>query len=149
MSTIETLRSQIEIWTPAEFSRRAEWLLSRLGLTLQKGTFEDVFRITSRDTGGGSYPYNAGFLTSEKRGHRFLLVKDEIEIGYFAVGIKFEKESGRTIGETGMIHLAPALRGRGLGTLVHLLSMMQLVEGGANYLKAGEGDETGAVAHLL
>lgn len=142
---IEALDYQPEIWTPGEFTHQAEEALSSLGITLKKGTFEDVYRITSRDTQGSSYRYNAAFFTSENRGYRFILEKDGVEIGYYSVGIKLA-DQGKRVGEIGMIHLAPVLRGKGLGTLIKFLGTIQLIEGGATQIESGEGDER--IGHL-
>jgi len=134
---------------PLGFSERAKTVLEKLGFLFESGSFEDIYRLTSRDTNGGSYPYNAGFSSPEKIRRNWLIVKDGVEIGYYYTGLGKSEKLGRRVGEIGMIHLAPAIRDKNLSSPVCLLGYLQLLETGAEELRAVMGDETGKIEGLL
>jgi hypothetical protein len=94
----------------------------KIGIAFSPIDFKDVYRITSRDTDGGRYPYNTGFTDRHKERFDYALTKDNIEIGFYSISVGEDTKSGKIVGETGMIHISPALRRKGLGTLVQLLS---------------------------
>lgn len=125
--------------TEKNIGLKAKEAFSELGISFVPGTFQDIHRITSRDTQGESYPYNAGFSEYGKVRKDWLIVKDGIEIGYYYTGLKDE------VGEIGMLHLAPALRNRKLSTLLKLLGSIQLIEDGAQVLRSVAGDDTGKI----
>lgn len=134
---------------PLGFSEKAKAALEKLGLHFKPGSFVDIYRLTSRDTNGGSYSYNAGFSSPGKIRKNWLIEKDEVEIGYYYTGLKMSKETGKRLGEIGMVHLAPALRDKGLSSPILLLGYLQLLETGAEELRAVGGDETGKIEGLL
>ncbi|MDP2585894.1 MAG: hypothetical protein Q8P29_03370 [Candidatus Levybacteria bacterium] len=117
----------------------------KIGISLPLITFRDIYRITSRDTSNGSYPYNAGFSAWNKTRLDYALIKDEIEIGFYSINIGENSKTKKVVSETGMIHISPALRHKGLGTLVQFLSHMQELEKGAQEIRIREGDETGTI----
>ncbi len=121
--------------------------LTNIGIFFKPGSFEDIYRITSRDTDGGRYPYNAGFYSYGQKRERHVIESQGVEIGYYT-GITRNKRS-KIEGEIGMVHLAPAVRGKKISSLICLLGYMELIEAGAEELRAFVGDETGRIAGLL
>lgn len=137
--------SHLESEPRTNFSQKAKNEFSSLDISFLPGSFKDIYRITSRDMQGGSYPYNAGFSDSEKTRKDWIITKDGVEIGFYYTGLKKDKKTGKEIGEVGMIHLAPEIRDKGLFTPIYLLGLMQLLEDGAGELRSVVGDETGKV----
>jgi len=129
-------------------NQEARKSFEELGIIFKPASFEDVYRIASRDTKGRVYSYLAGFSEYGKIIKRWIFSKDGIEIGFYCTGLSVKKETGEKVGEVGMVHVAPALRRKGLGTLISLLGRMELVEGGAEIFKSVVGDETGTILRL-
>ncbi len=129
-------------------SQEARQILGRLGIFFTATSFENIYRVASRDTKGRVYPYLAGFSEYGKTRKDWTFFKDGVEIGFYCTGLSVSKVTGRKVGEVGMVHIAPALRRKGLGTLVSLLGRMELVEEGAEIIRSVVGDETGAVLKL-
>ncbi len=115
-------------------SCRLKESLSDFGISLRLGNVIDLFQITSRDTAGGSYPYNAGFSRLGQERRNWIASIDNVDTGYYCTGIW--KEHSGVIGEVGMVHISPTLRGHGLGPLFSLLGKIELIEGGAEILRA-------------
>ncbi len=132
-----------------EASKDAIEAFGEIGITFSPRKFEDIYRITSRDTDSGTYPYNVGFSEYGKSRRDFALVLDDVEIGFYSTKIGRDKASERVVGETGMIHITPSLRRRGLGTLVQLFTHIQVIEEGASEIRAVEGDETGTIGRNI
>lgn len=129
-------------------SQEAKECFEELGIVFKPASFEDVYRIASRDTESRTYSYIAGFSEYGKTIKRWAISKDGVEIGFYFTGLSVKKETGEKVGEVGMVHVAPALRRKGLGTLVSLLGRMELVEGGAKIIRSVVGDETGTILKL-
>lgn len=111
----------------------AEKLPAESGITVKPASLDDILRITSRDLSGGSYPYNVGFTNRDRRRENLVFWAKEVEVGYLCLGLK--KCAGITEGEIGMLHLAPAVRGLGLSTMLGFFGYLRLVKNGAEQLR--------------
>lgn len=146
---LEVTPKERKIGSFGAFERAKVSLHTSLGIALVPGTFRDIYRITSRDTGNGSYPYNAAFGGIRKIVSRWVAVKDAVEIGYFYTGVT-PLTHGAYQGEIGLIHVSPSpgVRDKGLGSTFFALSMLELLEHNVGRISFVEGDETGKIAHL-
>lgn len=144
-SEVESLGKTEGVCLPSQEARK---IFGGLGISFATASFKDIYRVASRDTGGGVCPYIAGFSEFGKKREDWIFNIGGIEIGFYFTGFSTDQKTGKRIGEVGMVHVAPELRRRGLGRLVYLLGIMELVEKRAEVVRSLVGDDTGAILDI-
>ncbi len=123
--------------------------LSALGITIQKITRDEESMIQRRDFWNmPGYPNLILVDYKYKKGiqRRGLFIDGRI-VGFSTSGV-YEMD-GKNYGEIGMIHISPAIRGLGLGSLLNYLAREELLALNPEILTSMVGDETGKIEHIL
>ncbi len=121
-------------------------LKSKLGIELISTSLSRISNIANRDRSYNSYM--SGFVPFGMNRVNNAIVLDGIDIGFVTSKSGIPNGADQKIGEIGMIGIAPALRQKGIGTLIDSLIRMRLVEEGIDELVSMEADETGTIVRL-
>lgn len=142
-------KEQTQYSQPIEATRNLEQTnrLASLDITLREVSDDDIRMVNDRDF-QGDYPY-IGLLPYKftKGIRRTGMYVDNQLVGYAIAGA-YTRE-GRTYGEIGMMHISPAVRDLGLGTLLNFASRQQMLELQPEILYSEIGDKEGKIEHLL
>ncbi len=110
-------------------------------------TEAEITMVNSRDM-DGSYPY-LGLFAMDHRDNldaRCFTSEEQI-VAYGLAGV--HTRNGKRIGEVGMVHVSPAVRGLGLGSLMSLAIREPLISQQPDVLEAKIGDDSGKIEHLM
>lgn len=133
-------------------SEEAVCQLGNVGIAIKKWRTIDSYNIAQRDCCLEAFGTNpsyimGGFSGMDLQRTDYGVATQGVDVGFYLLGVR-QKEYKKE-GEVGEIHLSPALRNRGLGKLLFLLSHIQLIEQKANCFRAVVGDESGKVVDWL